>query len=178
MEHKIIDNLFESHNNARDYLAKNSDLLIKDSELVGVEFRLQKGYVDVLLKKGSILYLVEIKANQSLYVARKQLFSYGLMFKKSKIKLKYRKLKYIIVKLQKYIGTDIYVYDDLDDVLSRKNNYHDIHYNRTLRTQQLPEIREKTIKATNTPEARSKWRKNMDQGIANRKKKLEESKHL
>ena len=165
MEHKIIPNLFKSHNNARDYLAENPNLLIPESELVGVEFRLLRGQADILLKKGDTFYLVEVKTKESLYSARKQLFAYGRVFSKSKIPSKYKNLKYIVVKIQKYLGTDVYVYDDLDDVMSRENNYQEIHDERLEKTKLLPEVIEK-------------FQRNHKIGMDKRAKKLKEEKHL
>lgn len=191
MKYKNIRKLFKTHNDARDYLAENPHLLVSDSELVQVEFRVVKGAVDILLKKADTFYLVEVKDRGSLYSARQQLCRYGRMFERFGPLFQDKKLKYIIVKVQKYLGTDIYLYDDLDDVLNRKNNYDEIHRKRCEDTKNLPEIKKKMITARdspeakekweknmNSPEARAKWKKNMTEGIAKRKKKLEEQKHL
>ena len=162
MEYKKIERLFKSHNEARDYLAENPDLLIEGAELVQTEFRVVKGQVDILLKKGNIFYFVEVKHNGSLYSARQQLFSYGRMFERFSSLFQDKKLKYIVVKIQKYLGTDIYIYDNVDDILSRDHNYHEIHYNNMMKVQNLPEVRERSEKARKSPKAQKKYKKNWE----------------
>ncbi len=160
MEYKSINKLFKSHNEARDYLAENPHLLIEGSELVQVEFKVVKGQVDILLKKGDVFYFVEVKHGGSLYSARQQLSRYGRMFERFSPLFQDKKLKYIVVKVQRYLGTDIYIYDDVDDVLNRKNNYQDIHYERLNKTRQLPEVIENMKKARNNPKNKKKWEEN------------------
>ena len=152
MEYKKLKEKFKSHNEARDYLAKNPDLLIEGSELVQIEFKVVKGYVDVLLKKDNIFYFVEIKHGGSLYSARQQLSKYGRMFERFSPLFQDKKLKYIVVKLQKYLGTDAYFYENLDDLMSLKNNYSKIH-------------REKLGEILHLPEVKKKWEKNREEGI-------------
>ncbi len=167
MEYKQIERLFKSHNEARDYLGENPELLISGSELVQVEFKVIKGAVDILLKKDDIFYFVEVKDKGSLYSARQQLCRYGRMFERFSPLFQDKELKYIVVKIQKYLGTDIYVYDNLDDILSLENTnkIHLIHYKKNLEVRKLPEVIEKTLAARTDPKNRRKWKKNMKAGM-------------
>lgn len=173
MEYKNLNKLFKSHNEARDYLAENTDLLIPGSELVQVEFRVVKGAVDILLKKDNTFYMVEVKDRGSLYSARQQLCRYGRMFERFSPLFVDKKLKYIVVKIQKYLGTDVYIYDDLNDILNRSNNYEAIHNDRMIKTRQLPEVKERWKKAIESPETKKKWRENMTKGIQNYRESLQ-----
>ncbi len=143
MEYKNFEKLFKSHNEARDYIAENPNLLIEGAELVQKEFKVVKGQVDILLKKQNIFYLVEVKHNGSLYAARQQLFRYGRMFERFNPLFQDKQLKYIVVKVQKYLGTDIYVYENLEDILNTRNDYQKIHHERLIKTQNLPEVKKK-----------------------------------
>lgn len=158
MKYRNLNKLFKSHDETRDYLAANPNLLIEGSELVQKEFKVVKGQVDILLKKGNIFYFVEVKHKGSLYSARQQLSRYGRMFERFSPLFQDKELKYIVVKIQKYLGTDIYIYEDIDDVLNIKTDYSKIHYNRLLKIQNLPEVKEK-------------WKDNYEKGM----KKYKES---
>lgn len=173
MEHKILEKLFTSHNEARDYLSENPELLIEGSELVQAEFKVVKGAVDILLKKDNIFYFVEIKDGGSLYSARQQLSRYGRMFERFSPLFQDKKLKYIVVKIQKYLGTDVYTYDDVDDVMSRTNNYDDIHYDRVIKTQKLPEYKKKYKDAMADPEVKRRYQEAMSNPAT--KKRWEEA---
>jgi len=177
MKHRRITELFGSRKEARDYLSNNPCLLIEGSKLFQTQFKVVKGKVDILLKREDVLFLVEIKDKGSLYSARQQISRYGRMFERFSPIFQGKKLEYVIVKLQKYLGTDVYTYEDIDDVLSRKNDYETIHLKRTLETQNLPEIKEKTRIASDSPETKRKWKKNWKVGMVKHAKKMEDSKY-
>ncbi len=164
MIYKNFKKIFEKHNEARDYFAKNPNLLIEGSKLIQKEFVVVKGRVDILLKKDNIFYLIEVKKRGSLYEARKQLRSYGSMFERfNNIFSKETKLNYIIIKLQKYLGTDIYYYDNIDDLMKRTDEYSKIH-------------NENSSKILNSKEIKEKWKKNWDNSQDKWKDKWENSK--
>ena len=174
MEYKNINKIFTSHNEARDYLAENPDLLIEGSDLVQVEFKVVKGQVDILLKKGDVFYFVEVKYGGSLYSARQQLSRYGRMFERFSPLFEEKTLKYIVVKVQKYLGTDVYVYENIEDVLSLNNNYEEISYDRQNKIRNLPEIKEKTKKAINSSAAKKKYKINWKKGMKKHKDSLKQ----
>lgn len=138
-----------SHDEMVDFLEKKPDKLIKGSKVIGKEFRVVKGRIDLLLKKDDVIYIVEVKSNDSLYSARKQLWSYGgKLCRFWGLVIDNVKLKYIVVKIQKYTGNDVYIYNDEEDLMKhRLKEYEKIHYNKLIKVLDNPEVKKKTKNA-------------------------------